>query len=299
MQLQGIFAALTVPFHSDGSLELTHLRDNIARYNCTDLAGYVVNGSTGEAVLLEWSETERILAAVREAAAPEKFLIAGTGAESTSAAIFRANRAAALGYRVALVRTPSYYKPQMSDDVLAQHFLRVAEVSRIPILVYSIPAFTGIAVDAPLVIRLAQHPNIIGIKDSSGDVQRAAEIISSTGRDFFTLVGSASTLYSSLAVGAGGAILAIADVFPELCAELYSVAREREAGRAEILQQILHQPSRLFSRLGIPAIKFAMDRLGFFGGHSRLPLLPLTSVQQDEVNATLATVAASAVLPRS
>lgn len=297
MQLQGIFAALTVPFQSDGSLELPRLRENIARYNRTSLAGYVVNGSTGEAVLLDWSETERVLSTVREAAAPEKMLIAGTGAESTATAILHTNRAATLGYRAALVRTPSYYKPLMDEEALARHFLRVADASRIPILIYSIPVFTGIAVDSPLVIRLARHPNIIGIKDSSGDVQRAAEIITAAGRDFFTLVGSASTLYSSLAVGASGAILAIADVFPDHCSEIYSAAHGKEGGRAEALQQILHQPSRVFARLGIPGIKFAMDRLSYCGGYPRAPLLPLTPSQQSEINSMLATVAAPGAPP--
>ncbi len=225
MNLQGIFPPLTTPFAADGSLDLARLGENISRYNLTRLAGYVLNGSTGESVLLSWTEVERVWEAAREASEREKILIAGTGAESTSETIEHTNRAAELGYQAALVRTPHYYKPQMTTDAEAEYFLRVADAARIPILIYSVPMFTGLAVEAPLVGRLSRHPNIIGIKDSSGDVHRAAEMIAMVKPGFQVLVGSASTLYASLAVGAVGAILAVACAFPEHCVELYQAAR--------------------------------------------------------------------------
>jgi 4-hydroxy-2-oxoglutarate aldolase len=290
MKIQGIFAALTTPFHSNGAVARDDLRENISRYNKTRLAGYVVNGSTGESVLLEWGEVERVWETVRDAAAPEKLLIAGTGAESTELTIRQTNRAAELGYRAALVRTPHYYKPQMADEALAAYFLRVADESRIPILLYSIPAFTGIALEVGLVEKLSRHPNICGIKDSSGDVAQAAEMIAVAPVGFATLVGSASTLFASIAVGATGAILALAAVFPELCAELYEASQDGHESRAETIQQILHGASKLMGRLGVPGIKYALDLRGYRGGAPRLPLLPLNAAQCREVEATFAQV---------
>ena len=161
-------------------------------------------GSTGESVLLSSSEMDSILAAVREAAGQDKRLIAGTGAESTAETIERTKRAAEIGYDVALVKTPYYYKPAYKPEVFVAHYRRVADASPIPVLLYSVPVFTGIALESADVIALADHPNIVGIKDSSGDVRRVAETIEGTPAEFQTLVGAASTVLSCLALGAAG-----------------------------------------------------------------------------------------------
>jgi 4-hydroxy-2-oxoglutarate aldolase len=300
MKLHGVFPPLTTPFASDGSLALDKLARNIERYNRTPLSGYVVLGSTGEAVLLTREESERVLAAARGAAASGRVLIAGTGAENTEETIARTNRAAELGYQVALVRTPSYYKPQLSSDAQVAHYLRVADAARIPILIYSVPQFTGVNVEAPLVARLAQHPNIVGIKESSGDVRRAAEIVDAVPPNFQTLVGSAPTFYPSLATGAVGGILALACVYPELCVELYQVAVDRDAGKAQALQQLLHGPSlTIVGKLGVPGVKHAMDLLGYYGGPARRPLLPLTDAQKKEVELALVAVSQSELAGRT
>ena len=292
MKLYGIFPPIATPFTGEGALALDRLRENIAKYNRTRLAGYVVVGSTGESVLLTRDETERVWATAREAAVAEKILIAGTGVESTAETIERTNRAAALGYQAALVKTPHYYKPQMTPAVELEHFLRVADAARIPILIYSVPQFTGVAVEASLVARLAEHPNVIGIKESSGNVQRVAEIIQGTPAGFHTLVGSATTLYPSLVLGAVGGILAVACALPELCAELYEAARGGQAERARALQQRLLTPTiKIVAELGIPGVKYAMDCLGYYGGPPRRPLLPLTDAQKREVEMLLAQVA--------
>jgi len=287
-KLHGVFSPVTTPFGADGSLELDRLRSNIAHYNKLKLAGYVVLGSTGEAVLLSWEESERVLAAVREAAAPGKTLIAGTGVDSTEETIVRTNRAAELGYHFALVRTPFYYKLLMSPEVLAEYYRRVADRAKIPILVYSVPQFTGVNVDAALIKRVAEHSNVAGIKESSGDVRRAADIIDATPDSFQTLVGSAPTLYASLAAGAVGAILAMACVLPEACAELHQTFISGNAEKAQMLQQRLLTPSKLIvSELGVPGVKYAMDCVGLFGGAPRPPLLPLGSTQRRRVDESL------------
>src|SRR5579862_6191402 len=141
MNLHGIFPPLATPFAADGAIAPAKLRENIARYNRIGLAGYVLNGSTSESVLLRWEEIYRLWETAKEAAAPGKILIAGTAAESTEETIEHTNRAASIGIDAALVRTPHYFKPQMTPDVLAEYYLRVADASRIPILLYSVPIF--------------------------------------------------------------------------------------------------------------------------------------------------------------
>ncbi len=292
MNLHGVFPPLTTPFNADESLALLPLRSNIARYNATGLRGYIVLGSTGEAVMLTREESDRVLAVGRDAAAEGKILIAGTGAESTAETIQRTNRAAELGYDAALVKTPHYYKPQMDGEAEAEHFLRVAETARIPILIYSVPQFTGIPVEAGLAARLATHPNIVGIKESSGEVRRAAEIVGATPGSFLTLVGSATTFFDSLSAGAVGGILAIACVFPELCVELYEASRAGNGPRAQALQQCLLGPSQVIvSRLGVPGIKYALEQVGYHGGPARRPLRPLDENSRRQVEAAVASVA--------
>ena len=292
MTLRGIFPPLTVPFAHDGSVDHAGLRANIARYNRTSLSGYVLNGSTGESVLLRWPEIYETWETAREATAKGKILIAGTGAESTAETIEHTNTAASVGYDFALVRTPSYYKPQMSVEVEAEHYLRVADAAKIPILLYSVPVFTGYTIETPLLSRVADHQNIVGIKDSSGSVPRVAEFAAAVPARFRILVGSASTLEASLQKGAAGAILALACAFPEMCCEIFEAHQRGEASRAQKLQEILTKPSSLIvSTYGIPGLKYALDCLGYVGGPPRRPLLPVGEAARIEINAVVARVA--------
>ena len=236
MNLSGVFPALTTPFAADGSVSVEDIKHNIRKYNATGLAGYVAIGSTGESVLLSRKEVDTVLAAVKESAAPGKLLIAGTGAESTAETIDRTKRAAEIGYHAALVKTPYYYKPMYKPEVFIAHYRRVADASPIPVLLYSVPQFTGIALEAPEVGVLAQHPNIIGIKESSGVVQRAAEMLAAVPPSFQILVGSASMMFPSIVLGACGAILALASVLPEQCVALFDAARNGNLEKARELQ---------------------------------------------------------------
>jgi 4-hydroxy-2-oxoglutarate aldolase len=289
MDLSGVFPALITPFAADGSVSLADLKHNLHRYNGTDLAGYVVLGSTGESVLLSPAEIDGVLATAKEAAAPGKKLIAGTGAESTAETIEKTKRAAELGYHAALVKTPHYYKPAYKPDVLITHYQRVADASPIPVLLYSVPQFTGVALEAPEVAVLSEHPNIMGIKDSSGNVQRVGEVIVAARPAFQVLVGSASTMYPSLMVGARGAILALANALPEKCVALYNFAHRGQVEKARELQQLLVKASKLIvSEAGIAGVKFVMDHRGYRGGIPRPPLLPLTDEVKKRLIALLA-----------
>ena len=280
MNLSGIFAALTTPFDPYGAVDRAKMRENILRYNDTPLLGYVVNGSTGEAPLLSWTEVEDVWSVVREVAAPGKILIAGTGAEATAETIKYTKRAHLMGYDAALVRTPHYYKSQMTDDVLAAFYERAADSVKIPILAYSIPSCTGIAIEAALLERIAKHPNIVGIKDSSGSVERVSQFRAVVPESFQIVVGGASTL-------------------PELCSELHDAVTSGDEERATVLQKRLVSPSSiLVSKYGIPGLKHALDLLGYFGGSARPPL-PAVSAQAKMEIASIVSDLRGAVRERS
>ena len=269
---------------ADGGVSLAGLKHNIERYNQTDLAGYVVLGSTGESVLIQPKEMDGILGAVKETAAPGKKLIAGTGAESTAETIERTKRAATLGYHVALVKTPYYYKPAYKPEILIAHYRRVADASPIPILLYSVPIFTGLALEAPETIALAEHPNIIGIKDSSGNIQRISEMIAGAPPSFRCWWGSA-TVYPCLAIGARGAILALASALPEKCAALYQLFKAGQVDQARELQKVLLRASKLIvSRVWHCGVKCAMDYRGYRGGNPGLPLQPLSEEHRSRID---------------
>ena len=300
MELAGIIPALTTPFDARGELALGELRQNIARYNAAGLSGYLVIGSTGESVLLSRAEIEQALAAVREAAAPGRLLIAGTGAESTAETISRTLAAARLGYHFALVMTPQFFKPQMNSDAMAGHYRRVADASPIPVLLYSVPQYTGVALEADVVAQLAVHPNIVGMKESSGNVDRLGAILAAVPESFQLLTGSASTLHPAMVAGVRGGILALADFLPELCVELYQAAAAQDHVKARELQRsILPATKKIVATMGIAGVKHAMQCRGYYGGPVRPPLMPLGAAQQKEVEALVAaaTSAPSGILP--
>ena len=292
MKLPGIFAPITTPFAEDGSVAYGRLRENIARYNKTGLAGYVPNGSTSESVLLRWEEVYKVWETVKDSASTDKILIAGTGAESTAETIEHTNRAASLGYAAALVRTPSFFKPAVNDELLAAHYLRVADASRIPVLLYSVPIYTHITIEPSLVARVAHHPNIAGMKDSSGNVEAVRQIVAAAPKTFQMLVGWPTTLFESLELGAVGAILALADAFPDLCVEIFECSRAGERDKAQRLAQKLIAPAKMFgAQYGLSGLKYALDRQGYYGGPTRLPLLPVDDAAKREIDAMLANLA--------
>lgn len=295
MKLNGIFPAITTPFDGNGAVAVDRLRENIARYNRMPLAGYVAVGSTGESVLLTRAEVEQVFSAVREAAAPGRILVAGVGSESTPETISRSQAAANLGFDGVLVKTPSFFKSALTPDALVEHYRRVADASKLPVVLYSIPQLTGVALEADLVARLAEHRNIIGIKESSGNVQRVGEIIAAAPEGFQTVVGSADTLYASLMLGAVGGVLALADCLPELCIELYqAVAAQQTANARDLNRRILPASKKIVRQLGIAGVKCAMDYRGYYGGPVRGPLLPLNAAQKSEVEAVVNSLVATA-----
>ena len=290
--LTGIIPALATPFDDRGALAVDRLRENMARYNKIGLSGYLANGSTGESVMMDRAEFEKVLLTVRETAAEGRILIAGTGVDSTAEAISRTEFAAKLGYDYALVVPPYFYKPMMKSDVLVEHYRRVADASRIPVLLYSVPQFTGVAIEPDVAARLSEHPNIAGMKDSSGNVDRVGTILSLVPRSFQLVTGASTTIYPTMVLGGKGAILALATFLPEICIEIYIAAAAGDSAKALELQRRVIQPTqKIVGAKGISGVKYAMDCRGYYGGPARRPLLPLQEAEKKDVESLLAAFA--------
>ena len=367
MLLHGIFPPITTPFYPDGRVYLKKLEHNVERYSKTPIAGITVLGSTGEAIALSDDERREVLKTARASCAPHKVLIAGTGAESALETLRLTEYAADLGYDAALVRTPFFYKPQLKPANILAFYRTVADHSPIPVLIYSVPVFTGYDMPPELVIELANHSNIIGIKESGGDAEKIRRMVEGTrhikrsatvtavfaavtprmikaansgassesnelvsigalsgeGKSdharkgepvgtgvharpaeqssanisvssslktrqrevgFQVLAGTAQRLLPALEAGAVGAVLAFATPAPTACYEIFTAWKEGDAKLArEKQERVSGGAIRVGSELGIPALKYALDLNGYYGGPPRLPLLPLTSDLKAEV----------------
>lgn len=287
MELTGIYCPIITPFVKD-KVAADKIAENLQKWNATNLSGYVVLGSTGEVVYLSRSEKIEVIKSARSHVAGDKKVIVGTGHESTAETIEFTKLAADLGAEVALVVTPHYYKGQMDDDNLYRYFVSVADDSPIPILVYNVPKFTAIDMSPSVVTLLAQHPNIIGVKDSSGKISHLTEIIQKTSPDFYVLIGSYILLLPGLLMGAHGAVLAFANVASSDCVEIYRLLGEKSYDQArEIYLKLIPLAKTLTETYGIPGIKAALDLIGFYGGTPREPLAPLSHKKIDEVRMLL------------
>ncbi|MBI4587529.1 MAG: dihydrodipicolinate synthase family protein [Candidatus Rokubacteria bacterium] len=271
--LQGVFIPVPTPFRG-AELAVERLRANLVRWNETALAGYVVLGSTGEFPLLTESEKDRVLVAARAGIPREKFFIAGTGTESTEGTIRQTRRAAEIGADVAIVITPHYYKKALSQGAAQiRHYRAVAEASPIPVMIYNFPQNTGINLEPETVARIAEHPNVCGIKDSSGNIPQAAQIIRHTPKSFHVLVGASAALLPSLTLGSSGGILALAVIAAREHCEIYTLARQGRWDEArELAHRMLPVDGGVHGRYGIGGLKAALDLLGFYGGPCRAPL---------------------------
>lgn len=347
MLLQGIFPAVTTPFDGDGALYHKKVEHNIDRYSRTPISGMVILGSTGEAVMLSDEERRDVLRISAEVAAPEKVLIAGTGAESVIETLRLTEYAAKLKYDAALVRTPHFYRPQMTPEAMLAFYRTVADRSPLPVILYTVPPFTAYDLPLEVIVQLADHKNIIGIKESSGNVEKVAAMVQATRHvkrtvtvtevqqavtdrmmsapasdgnggqlvsvgeltggggaavaaptrlktrskeaGFQVLVGAAHTLLDSLQAGASGGVLAFASPAPTICFEIYAAFRDNDMELARSKQELLAPATkRVVSEMGIPAVKYAMDLNGYYGGPPRSPLIPLTAAQRAEVETRMA-----------
>jgi 4-hydroxy-2-oxoglutarate aldolase len=282
-KFRGVFAALVTPFDRD-EVSSEKFLENILKYNNFDLSGYVILGSNAECVYLSDGESEQLVKTAKEAAAPGKKVIVGTARESTKLTIDFTNRMAELEIDAALVRPPSFFKARMTSEALKKHYLNLADHSNVPILIYNIPQNTGISLDSRLIVELSQHPNIAGIKESSGSLAILGEVIPKIRPGFCYLMGAASVFLPGLILGACGAILALANLAPGLCTRLYKLCLEgRKEESLKLQLDLVPLNKAIMETYGIPSIKYGLDLLGFYGGQPRLPLLPVEEKGKAEI----------------
>ena len=287
LDLHGIFPPITTPF-INGKVAYDKLASNVEKWNRTGLKGFVVLGSNGEYVYLSEEEKRRVVDCVVQSAADEMLIIAGTGCESTAETLRLTEDCARIGVHAALVVTPHYYAGRMREAALMKHFSELADHSPIPILLYNVPKFTHINMAADFVSRLSEHPNIVGLKDSSGNVIQLQEILNGVAEDFSVLVGTAGVLFSGLTIGCVGAICALANVAPEACVKIFDRVKAGDLDGARELQLKMIPANQAVTAIyGVPGLKTAMDMRGYFGGDPRLPLLPSSEQERSEIEAIL------------
>jgi 4-hydroxy-2-oxoglutarate aldolase len=241
----------------------------------TPLTGLVVLGSNGEAAQLDDAEADRVVEIVREHVPSDRPLIAGTGRESTRATIAATARAAAAGVDAVLVRTPSFFKAQMSAEIFVRHYAEVADASPVPVLLYNVTMFTGVTLQVEAVERLSAHPNIVGMKESGSDISYISELVTRTPDDFTVLAGSATTYFHALCAGCDGGILALAALLPDACARMLSLVRDDRLAEARALQHWITPLARsVGGTYGVAGLKAALDLTGYTGGVPRPPLRP-------------------------
>jgi 4-hydroxy-2-oxoglutarate aldolase len=290
VSLRGVFTPIPTPFDGDGHVAHDKLEFNLGKWNQTGLSGYIVLGSNGEWVFLNEQEKLDVLKTARQVIPREKLMIAGTASESTVNTIALTEKAAEIGADAAIIVNPSYYKSQMTAPVLANHYRVIADASPVPIMIYNLPPATGIDLSADLLVELSQHPNIIGVKDTSGNMPKMGETVRRADPSFHVVAGSANFFYPSLSIGVTGGILALANVAPDESVEMLRLfnAGEMDKGR-ELHLRMLPVNLAITSRFGISGLKAALDLVGFYGGPPRLPLLPLDDERREEVQNILET----------
>jgi 4-hydroxy-2-oxoglutarate aldolase len=285
VRLQGIFPPIATPFDHLGNIYAAKVQHNVEKWNRTSLSGYVVMGSTGESVFLTTEEKIMLWEMVAKHAAPEKLLIAGTGMEGVRETVCLTNRAAELGYKAAMVRTPHYYKNLVNRaDAQALYYRAVADQSRIPLIIYNWPQATGVDIPVEAVVQISEHPNVIAIKESSGNLEKVMQLIREVKHGFQVLVGSAPTLWPSLLMGACGAILAYANAAPYSTIAIWEAYRTREdAAGLDWQNRIGRAAALVTAKYGVPGLKHAMDLNGYYGGPPRLPLTVPTAEAKREI----------------
>ena len=276
---------MVTPFDDAGAIRYDAFERNIEKYVEAGIEGYLVLGSNGESVYLEHSEKLKLIEAARKRVPSSMTLLAGTGVESTQATIALTREAADRGVDAVLVKNPFYFKPQMTFDVYMAHYTAVADASPVPVIIYNVPVFTGMPLQSTLVIELSKHPNIRGMKDSSGDVKLISEVVWNTdGSKFPVIAGSAPTLFPAMAAGARGGIIALACAAPKPGLALYRAFAAGDYQKASNIQRIIAPAAvAVTGTNGIAGLKAAMELQGFEAGCPRRPLLPLKPAQREDL----------------
>jgi 4-hydroxy-2-oxoglutarate aldolase len=291
-RLRGVLAPVVTPFDArTGELDCPGFERNLRAHASAGLHGVVVAGSTGEAPLLDESERAALVASARRAMPRDRLVIAGAGAESTRTALRLARQAAGEGADAVIVVAPHYYGEAMTAAALAAHYRRIADESPIPVVLYNIPKYMHFALPPGVVAELAEHDNVVGIKDSSGDLELLAAYLAAQSAGFRVLTGSGTSFAPALARGAAGGILAVSTFAPALALEAYEASLRGDADNAAAAQERLGPlASQIVGGLGVPGVKAALDHVGLVGGAPRPPLLPLRGAEREQVATLLRVV---------
>ncbi len=291
-ELRGILLPITTPFHANGELDLDGLRFNITKWNETGILGYVLLGSTGECVHLEEAERLSVITTARSSAADKCRFIVGAGQQSTRGTINEIKRVSqAVTVDAFLVITPHFYRPSITQQALIAYYQSIADGSQVPVILYSMPALTGIKIEPETAARLSEHENIIGIKDSSADLDGLRETIKLAREDFAVLTGNGTVLNQALSAGACGGILAVGCVAPAVCIEIYRAVTSGESEHASRLQAKLTPLAQaVTTRFGIGGLKAALEMKGYVGGAVRAPLAQPSDEAREEVRRCLSDI---------
>src|SRR5215813_5956069 len=288
LRLNGILPPVTTPFNLGGDVDYGALSANIARYNETGLKGYVPLGSNGEAVHLSADERRQVIETVKRTATSEHTTVAGVNELSTRSTIEAARAAADSGADAVLVITPYFYKSSMTTDRLVRHFTEVADHSPVPVLLYNVPQNTGVVMESNAIASLSTHQNIVGVKDSAGNMGAISETIRLVPNEFSVMVGNGGIVYPAVAMGATGAILGVACAAPKACVELYEAVRSGDHSRARDLQKRIAPLSQIVTAgLSVPGLKAAMDIIGILGGVPRAPLTPVSDEERERIRSVI------------
>ena len=283
--LKGVYPPLTTPFVDD-EVSFDKLIENLLKFETKMLAGYVLFGSNGESVFLTREEKLQLVKITREHT--DRIILAGTGLDSIKETISLTNEVAEKGASYALIITPSFFKTEMKHKAFLNYYTKVADSVMIPVIVYNVPKFTNVNIETETIIELSNHPNIIAVKESTENSSRISEISSNVNPNFKVIVGTASMLYSGLLSGAIGGILALANIAPDQCIQIFNLIRENNLEKAlEIQNKMIPVNRAVTSKYGVAGLKAAMDLLGFYGGNPRLPLEPLSEAQIIELKIIL------------
>ncbi|CAD5120196.1 DgyrCDS8769 [Dimorphilus gyrociliatus] len=281
LNIGGIYPPIATPFDPSENIDYGKLNENLKVWEAIPFRGYVVQGSNAETAYLKLDEKVNIVKHVRENVPSEKLVIAGSGCESTKETVESCQRMSEVGADAVLVRNPCFYKGSMTDKALIQHYRTVADNCDIPVILYSVPANTGLELPENVIVELSSHQNIIGLKDSGGDITKLAGLAFRTSKNNFQLLaGSASFLLPSYVVGCVGGVCALANILGQACCDLEKLFKEGKFEEAKLLQQRLVAPNQAITkRFGIAGLKSGMDMFGLYGGPTRTPILPLENSQ--------------------
>lgn len=283
MDISGIYPPIATPFNGDETIAYDKLQHNMDKWNKIPLRGYVVLGSNGESVYLTIDERVEFVRRAAEMAGKDKLIIAGAGCESTRETISLGKKMAEAGAKALLIVTPCFYKGMMTNEALISHYTKVADASPVPIILYSVPGNTTIDLPAEVAVQLSAHPNIVGIKDSGGNVAKLGQIVYKTqNNNFQVLAGSASFLLGAYTVGCVGGICGLANIMGQECCDLEQLFKQGKMEEAKALQHRLIGPNiGVTAKFGVPGLKTAMEWFGYAGGPTRSPLQPLSKTNAE------------------